>query len=112
MWTLLGLTGILGTLLKIAASLLEAITPVIKGALELFVEFIKWMWHGFIDVIDDIRTVAFVAVVVMGSIVYGSLNPVVKKIPFIGQNQCEKHIALLKKQYDQCKTQLQRSSKR
>jgi hypothetical protein len=111
MWTILGLTGILSSLLKIAASLLEAITPVIKGALELVVEFLKWMWHGFIDVIDDIRTVAFVAVVVMGSIVYGSINPVVKKVPFVGQNQCEKHIVLLKKQYDTCKAQM-RSSKR
>ena len=108
----LSLPSIVSSLLKIIASLLEAVTPVIAAALEAFVQALKWLWAGLVDVLDDFRTIFFVVVVALGTYLYGNINPIVAKIPFVGQNQCEKHIRLLKKQYDQCKIQIQRSSKR
>ena len=92
--------------LRIIASLFEAAVPVIKAALEAFIQFLKWMWVGLMDVLDDFRTIVFVVVVCGAAFLYGNVAPIVSYIPFVGKNQCEVHIAALKKQFDQCKMSL------
>jgi hypothetical protein len=65
------LAGLVTALLRILASLLEIVSPVLKGLLELLIEYLKWMWSGLIDVVDDIKTVAFVLSLCLGIYVYG-----------------------------------------
>ena len=65
MWLLsfMGIGGILGSVFKILASLVEVISPLIKGFFEFVVWYFKQLWEGFKDVIDNISTIIFVATV-------------------------------------------------
>lgn len=60
-----GLAGVAASAGRIAASLIEAVGPLLKGASEALVWFVKTLWEGLTDVADNISTVIFVVTVVL-----------------------------------------------
>jgi phage-related protein len=100
------LPAIVSQVLRIIASVFEAMVPMLKFVFEILVAWIKALWVGLVDVLDDFRTIIFVLTLAAGAFLWGNINPIVSYIPFVGKNQCELHIQALKKQYDQCKMSL------
>lgn len=102
-WHLLGLgsLGILGAasyflgltaVLRIVASIVEIITPLLRGLMEAIVEWLGIMWEGIKDIIDSWKTVITVVSFVL--IAY-----LTAKVPAkIEQHKCATEKQELKKQ--------------
>lgn len=82
----------LSSVLRIFASILEIITPALRGIVEALIEWIKIMWEGFKDIVDSWKT--FATVVSLCVVAYMSA-----KIPAkIEQHKCKTETQQLKKQ--------------
>jgi hypothetical protein len=62
--------GLLPSLGKIVATIVESAGPIMKGASEFIVWFLKAMWEGIKDVTDNIYTMLFVATICAGVFFY------------------------------------------
>lgn len=100
------LAGLAAAVLRIVASALEIVSPVLKGLLELLIEYLKWLWSGFLDVIDDIKTVVFVLSLCLGIYVWTHWH----KTP--SHRAADTEITKLVKQVKSLKTQVARCRKR
>ena len=64
------LTSVIPSLAKILATVVEASKPLMEGAFEFIVWFVKAMWEGFKDVIDSVYTILFVLVFAFSVFLY------------------------------------------
>lgn len=62
--------GMLASIGKIAATIVESAGPILKAASEFLVWFVKAMWEGLKDVVDNIYTMLFVLVLCAGVFFY------------------------------------------
>ena len=91
--------------LTVISAWLVALTPLVKGAAEATVEFVKRLWDGLLDVVDNVSTILFVVVVCVVAYAWGNAHTskhttrcptpkfATKATP------CDKIIADLRKQY-------------
>lgn len=86
--SLIPFVGLFPNVLKIISSVFENVMPFIGQALQGLVWFLKTMWEGFKDVIDDVRTVLFVVVIALSASVYTS---------FIEKQECREEIIEIRK---------------
>ena len=95
MWLLgfMGIGGIIGSVFKILATAVEAISPLVKGFFEFVVWYLKQLWEGFKDVIDNAATILFV-VTVFGLGLFTQYKVIDK--PRL--EQCQHQVQVLKKQ--------------
>lgn len=87
---LLGGTGLIGAILlaifapsvlSVAAEWLKAASPLVRGAAEAIVTFVKALWDGFKDMVDNVASIVFVVtcVVVTAFVVHHSAKPTDKQ---------------------------------
>lgn len=60
--------------LQVAASWLSALSPLLKGAAEGLVYFVKALWSGVLDMVDNLGSILLVAVVGLGCYLWGVSN--------------------------------------
>lgn len=70
-----GTLGVAGLFLipgaaAILSTAMTVMTPILKGIAELLVWFVKTVWEGFIDIIDNIATIVTVLSLVAGFSLY------------------------------------------
>lgn len=106
------ITAILGTLglgalflvpgmAGILTAATAALGPLLKGFSELLVWFIKTVWEGFVDIIDNVATIVTVISLVAGfSLYYKYYGP--------ERTACEQEIVKLVEQNKQLKAKLSR----
>ncbi len=75
--------------------------PILKGVAEFLVWFVKTIWEGFIDIIDNVATIVTVLTLVFGfSFYYKYYGP--------ERTACEHEIVLMKKQIEELKAKVKR----
>lgn len=73
--------------------------PILKGVAEFLVWFVKTVWEGFIDIVDNVATIVTVVALVAGfSVYYKYWGP--------ERTACENEIVLMKKQIEQLKAKV------
>ena len=101
---LLGLGGIASLwlipgLAPLLTVLITASGPLLKGFTELLVWFVKTVWEGLMDILDNLATIITVLALVAGfSVYYKYWGP--------ERQACEQEIVLMKKQIDGLKAKL------
>lgn len=61
-WIISGGTVTWIALAVFAPRILDIVSPILKGLAEFVVEFVKRLWDGFLDIIDNINAIIFVIV--------------------------------------------------
>lgn len=89
--------GLLGPVARIVASVVEIATPILRAGVEFIIEYIRWLWNGFVDVIDNYMTIVFVATLMVITY-FVALEP--KKT--FDLRQCKGQVIKLEKQLKQC----------
>ena len=104
------ITAVLGTLglgalflVPGLAGILSAVTaalgPLLKGFAEFLVWFVKTVWEGFVDIVDNVATIVTVLTLVFGfSMYYKYYGP--------ERTACEAEIVLMKKQIEHLKAKV------
>ena len=59
------------SVLQVAGNWLSAASPLIRGAAEFFVEVLKSLWAGFLDMTDNGRSILFVGAVAFLAYIWG-----------------------------------------
>lgn len=79
------------SVLQVAGNWLSALSPLIKGAAEGLVYFVKALWSGVLDMVDNLGSILLVAVVGLGCYLWGVSNvrtiveTRVEKVPCVEQ---------------------------
>jgi len=71
-WVLLALFA--PSALQVASSWLVALSPIVKGLAEALVTFVKLLWEGVKDVMDNLSTVVLVLTLITCTYIYGQVN--------------------------------------
>lgn len=96
---LLGLSGVASSIAKVLASLIEVVSPLLKGLSEFVVWLVKTLWEGFKDIVDNIATIITVLVLVGFSFGYSKFDTIKKE-----EVKCKQEIKVVeKKVYAKCK---------
>ncbi len=104
--TAAGATGLVllfggAAVLSVVASVVEVLAPLVRAFVEAMIEWVKIMWNGFVDVIDNWKTIAFVLSLCAAVWAYTKVDTKMDMGDRI--EQCQAQVTKLNTKLKQCK---------